>query len=124
MPRKNLLPYYLPALLALAAVAPAAAQSTPPQFTPQVKEYIKVSAPVVALTDAKVIDGTGRPALLHQTVLLRDGRIEQVGAAKKVKVPAGAEVINCAGKTLIPGLVMLHEHLYYTMPASGLFNIA
>jgi imidazolonepropionase-like amidohydrolase len=116
--------------LLLLAVVPALAQPTagsgqaPPQFTPQVKEYISVSAPVVAFTDAKVIDGTGRPALLHQTVLLRNGRIEQVGAAKKVKVPAGAEVINCTGKTLIPGLVMLHEHLYYTMPAGGFFNIA
>jgi len=104
------------------AQAPAALPA--PAFTPQVKEYIKVSAPVVALTDAKVIDGTGRPAQLHQTVVLRNGRIEQVGPSKKVKVPAGAEVINCAGKTLIPGLVMLHEHLYYTMPAGGLFNIA
>jgi adenine deaminase len=98
--------------LLLPAVSALAQPAAPPQFTPQVKEYIKVSAPVVALTDAKVIDGTGRPALLHQTVLLRDGRIEQVGATKKVKVPAGAEVINCTGKTLIPGLVMLHEHLY------------
>ncbi|WP_382312409.1 amidohydrolase family protein [Hymenobacter bucti] len=114
----------MPALLGFLAMAPAAGQAIAPPFTPQVKEYIKVSAPVVALTDAKVIDGTGRPALLHQTVLLRDGRIEQVGPSKKVKVPAGAEVINCAGKTLIPGLVMLHEHLYYTMPAGGLFNIA
>ncbi len=109
-----------------AAATTSRAQPTPPTpaFTPQVKEYIKVSAPVVALTDAKVIDGTGRPALLHQTVVLRAGRIEQVGPSKKVKVPAGAEVINCAGKTLIPGLVMLHEHLYYTMPAGGFFNIA
>jgi imidazolonepropionase-like amidohydrolase len=116
----------LGAALASPAVAqlPAGTSQAPPQFTPAVREFIKVSAPVVALTDAKVIDGTGRPALLHQTVLLRNGRIEQVGPLKKVKVPAGAEVINCAGKTLIPGLVMLHEHLYYTMPAGGLFNIA
>ncbi|MBC6605684.1 amidohydrolase family protein [Hymenobacter sp. BT188] len=94
------------------------------QFTPQVQEFIKVQEPSVALVDAKVIDGTGRPALLHQTVLLNQGRIVQVGPVKKVKVPADAKVINCAGKTLIPGLVMLHEHLYYTMPMGGFFNIA
>src|SRR5919107_252008 len=110
----------LGAFLSCVALAPSQAQ----QFTPQVKEFIKVSAPSVALTDAKVIDGTGRPALLHQTVLLQNGRITQVGAVKKVKVPAGAQVINCAGKTLIPGLVMLHEHMYYTMPAGPFFNIA
>ncbi|OGX82717.1 amidohydrolase family protein [Hymenobacter glacialis] len=106
--------------LTLAAGATSQAQ----QFTPQVQEFIKVNAPTVALTDAKVLDGTGRPALLHQTVLLQNGRITQVGPLKKVKVPAGAQVINCAGKTLIPGLVMLHEHLYYTMPAGPFFNIA
>lgn len=94
------------------------------QFTPQVQEFITVNAPTVALTDAKVLDGTGRPALLHQTVLLQNGRITQVGPSKKVKVPAGAQVISCTGKTLIPGLVMLHEHLYYTMPAGPFFNIA
>ncbi|MBF9238552.1 amidohydrolase family protein [Hymenobacter sp. BT683] len=102
------------------ALGPGQAQ----QFTPQVQEFIAVNAPSVALTDAKVIDGTGRPALLHQTVLLQNGRITQVGPVKKVKVPAGAQVINCAGKTLIPGFVMLHEHLYYTMPAGPFFNIA
>ncbi|MBD2723895.1 amidohydrolase family protein [Hymenobacter armeniacus] len=106
----------------LCCVLGASAQAQ--QFTPQVQEFIKVSASTVALTDAKVIDGTGRPAQLHQTVLLQNGRITQVGPAKKVKVPAGAQVINCAGKTLIPGLVMLHEHLYYTMPAGPYFNIA
>ena len=107
-------------LLLTAAAVPAAAQ----QFTPQVQEFINVNAPSVALTDAKVIDGTGRPALLHQTVVLQQGRIVQVGPTKKVKVPPGAQVINCSGKTLIPGLVMLHEHLYYTMPMGGYFNIA
>ncbi|GAA4376116.1 amidohydrolase family protein [Hymenobacter koreensis] len=108
---------------ALLAALPSLSVSAQ-QFTPQVREFIKVNAPLIALTDAKVIDGTGRPAQLHQTVLVRDGRIVQVGPVKKVKVPKDAQVINCAGKTLIPGLVMLHEHLYYTMPAGGFFNIA
>ncbi|MBB4601676.1 imidazolonepropionase-like amidohydrolase [Hymenobacter luteus] len=108
------------AFLLLMAALPVRAQ----QFTPQVQEFIRVNSPTVALTDAKVIDGTGRPAQLHQTVVLRQGRIVQVGPAKKVKVPADAQVINCAGKTLIPGLVMLHEHLYYTMPTGSYFNIA
>ncbi|QDA59207.1 amidohydrolase family protein [Hymenobacter jejuensis] len=107
-------------VLLCALAAPAFAQ----QVTPQVSEFIKVKAASVALTDVKVIDGTGKPARLHQTVLLRDGLIAQVGPVKKVKIPAGAEVINGAGKTLIPGLVMLHEHLYYTMPMGSYFNIA
>ncbi|MDJ0367432.1 amidohydrolase family protein [Hymenobacter sp. H14-R3] len=122
MTKKLLITTLCGALLGAVPLSPTLAQT--PAFTPAVQAFIKVSAPVVALTDAKVIDGTGRSALLHQTVVLRNGRIEQVGPFKKVKVPAGAEVINCAGKTLIPGLVMLHEHLYYTMPVGGFFNIA
>ncbi|WP_460676585.1 amidohydrolase family protein [Hymenobacter coalescens] len=111
--------------LALPLLLPATVQAqSQPAFTPQVREFIRTDAPLIALTDAKVIDGTGRPAQLHQTVLLRGGRIEQVGPVKKVKVPKDAQVINCAGKTLIPGLVMLHEHLYYTMPTGQYFNIA
>jgi imidazolonepropionase-like amidohydrolase len=115
---------FLRCCLTLIALGNFALHSQAQQFTPQVSEYIKVNAKVLALTDAKVIDGTGKPARLHQTVILRDGRIEQIGDSKKVKLPKDAEVINCSGKTLIPGFVMLHEHLYYTMPLDGYFNIA
>ncbi|GAB3814262.1 amidohydrolase family protein [Pontibacter rugosus] len=116
--------YTIRACLAAVALYCAAASATAQTFTPQVREYISTQAKVIALTDAKVIDGTGGPAKQHQTVILRDGKIEQVGDAKKVKVPKGAEVINCSGKTLIPGLVMVHEHLYYTIPMDNFFNVA
>ena len=94
------------------------------QFTPQVKAFIKINAPTVAITDVKLIDGTGKAAKLHQTIVFSNGRITQVGDAKKVKIPAGAETIDGAGKTLIPGLVMLHEHMFYTIPVDNYFNIA
>ena len=93
-------------------------------FTPDVRKFIRTDAPVIALTDAKLIDGTGKPARLHQTVILMNGRITEVGAAAQVTVPAGAQVISCTGKTVIPGLVMLHEHLYYTMFLDRFFNIS
>src|SRR6202042_2972922 len=60
----------------------------------------------------------------HQTVVFANGKILQVGDDKKVTAPAGAQVIDGTGKTLIPGLVMLHEHMYYTVQAGSLFNIA
>jgi imidazolonepropionase-like amidohydrolase len=94
------------------------------EFTADVKKFITINAPVIALTDATVIDGTGKPAALHQTVLVRDGLIAAVGTTKDVTIPAGAERINCTGKTIIPGLVMVHEHLYYTMFLDRYFNIA
>ncbi|MBC6611326.1 amidohydrolase family protein [Hymenobacter sp. BT507] len=111
-------------LLLFSAIVFAASAHAQTTFTPQVQEYIKVKASVVAITDVKLIDGTGRPAQAHQTVVFQAGRITQVGKAGKVKVPKEAEIISGAGKTLLPGLVMLHEHLYYTMPAGSFFNIA
>lgn len=102
--------------LILGAVAvPAAAQL--PTLAPGVKQYASVEAPVVAITNVVLVDGTGAPARRGQTVVLRDGKIEAVGPAAQVKAPAGATVIDGTGHTVIPGLVGLHDHLYYT--ASG-----
>jgi imidazolonepropionase-like amidohydrolase len=53
------------------------------------------------------------PARADQTLILRDGNIAELGDAAKVTVPAGATVIDLTGKSVLPGLVMLHEHLYY-----------
>jgi imidazolonepropionase-like amidohydrolase len=94
------------------------------QYSSQVTPYIKVNVPVVAITNVKLVDGTGKPAKLNQTIVFSNGKIQQVGDAAKVKVPEGAQVIDGTGKTIIPGLVMLHEHMYYTIPAGTFFNIA
>ncbi|MEO5682855.1 MAG: amidohydrolase family protein [Chitinophagaceae bacterium] len=92
-------------------------------FSPEVKAFIKTPAGNIAITDVKIIDGTGGRAKEHQTVLLENDRITAVGDSKSIKLPANATVINGSGKTLIPGLVMLHEHLYYTSPLEAFFNI-
>jgi enamidase len=85
-----------------------------PQNPNAPQNFTKVTAPVVALLHARVVDGTGAPARADQTLLLRDGTIAAVGAAGAVTVPEGATTIDLTGKTVIPGLVMMHEHLYYT----------
>lgn len=85
----------------------------PPAIGDNVKPYVRTSAPVVALTNARVVDGTGAPARDRQTIVVRNGTIVEVGDASRVTPPAGAEVIDLTGRTVIPGLVMLHEHLYY-----------
>jgi imidazolonepropionase-like amidohydrolase len=84
-----------------------------PQLSKNVQEYVRTSASVIALTNVRIIDGTGAPARERQTLVIRNGRIAQIGDAASVTPPAGAEVIDLAGKSVIPGLVMLHEHLYY-----------
>ncbi|MGH7711983.1 MAG: amidohydrolase family protein, partial [Gemmatimonadaceae bacterium] len=97
----------------LLAIAANLTQAQRPAVGPALRQFVRTDAAVIALTNARVIDGTGAPAREQQTVLLRDGRIGAIGATSSVPVPDGAETIDLAGKSVIPGLVMLHEHLYY-----------
>jgi imidazolonepropionase-like amidohydrolase len=88
--------------------------SQPQQLSEPVRrDYVKVEAPVIVLTNARVLDGTGAPARAGQTLILRDGNIAAIGATGSIAVPEGATVIDLTGKTVLPGLVMVHEHLYY-----------
>jgi imidazolonepropionase-like amidohydrolase len=81
--------------------------------------YVSVDAPVVVLTHVEVIDGTGGPAKFDQTVVIDHGAIAAVGPAGMTEVPNGAQVIYLAGHTVYPGLVGMHEHLFYTEPTSS-----
>jgi imidazolonepropionase-like amidohydrolase len=64
----------------------------------------------VAIVGATLIDGTGRAALTDAAIVIQDGRIRGVGKRADVSVPAGAEVIDASGKTVLPGLVDGHCH--------------
>lgn len=77
--------------------------------------FVSVSAPLVALTHARVLDGTGGPARLDQTIVLDHGKISALGSG--VAIPEGAKVLDLSGETVIPGLIGMHEHLFY--PAGG-----
>ena len=93
---------------ALALLARPAGAQAPAQPT-----FVSVNAPVVALTHARLIDGTGAPARDDQTIVIRDGRIAAVGPSASVAIPAGAKTIDLSEKMVIPGLVGLHDHMYY-----------
>jgi imidazolonepropionase-like amidohydrolase len=80
----------------------------------QADPFTSVSAPVVALEHARTIDGLGHPAADNQTLILHGGKIEALGPDGTIPVPAGAQVIDLSRKTVLPGLVMVHEHLYYS----------
>jgi len=105
-------------LIALAA-APSLAQR--PELSSAVRAFVRVDAPLIALTGVTVIDGTGAPARAEQTVVLRDGLIEWVGPAAQASIPAGAEVLELDGYTVLPGLVMVHEHMFYPS-GQGAYN--
>jgi imidazolonepropionase-like amidohydrolase len=76
---------------------------------------ISVRAPIVALVHARLVDATSPAAREDQTLVIRDGKIAALGTFGQVPVPADARILDLTGKTVIPGLVMAHEHLFYAV---------
>ncbi len=74
---------------------------------------------VEAFTGARLIDGTGADPIADATILVRNGRILDVGPASRVRVPADAVPTSLAGKTVIPGLVNAHGHVGDTEGLEG-----
>ena len=99
-------------ILTLAAGSLAQAQGPRP-LNPALQRFVAVNAPVVAITHVKLIDGTGTPARDDQTVVISGEKILAVGKTGQVDIPPGAQVIDRTGHTVIPGIVGLHDHLYY-----------
>lgn len=108
-------------LAAHVAADPATAQRAP--IGPATRSYVRVDTPVVALTNVRLIDGTGAAPREGQTLIVRDGRIAAMGPTANTPVPDGALRMDLAGKTMIPGLVMVHEHLYYPVGAGTYANL-
>ncbi|HEX5385464.1 MAG TPA: amidohydrolase family protein [Gemmatimonadales bacterium] len=103
-------------LIALPVVSPGAlAQARAPGVAP----FIAVDDAVVALAHVRVIDGTGAPARDDQTLVIANGRIAALGPASSTTVPAGAKMLDKSGYTVIPGLVGMHDHLYYSASISA-----
>lgn len=82
------------------------------RFQPGTAPFLAFDAPVVALTHVRVIDGTGAAPREDQTIVIDHGRISAATAP-----PAGARVLDLRGHTVIPGIVGMHEHLFY--PGGG-----
>ncbi|MES1199382.1 MAG: amidohydrolase family protein, partial [Pseudomonadota bacterium] len=78
------------------------------------QDFVRVHDDVFAIQHVQIIDGTGAPAVQDQTVLIDHGRIAAIG--RHVRLPAHVAVIDGRGKTLIPGLVGMHEHLFGWAP--------
>ena len=83
-----------------------------------VAPFISVNAPTVVLNHVTVIDGTGAAPKLDQAVVLVDGKIQSITQAGSAPPPSGAQVLDRTGYSVIPGLVGMHDHLYYTDSAS------
>lgn len=72
---------------------------------------IGLSAQVIVLQNARLIDGTGGDPIEGATVVMSQGKIRDIGPASKVKTPQGAQVVDVSGKTIMPGIINLHGHI-------------
>lgn len=105
MPRSTFL---LPCFAALSAMLLSAQPSR------DVAPFVSAKAPLIVITHVRVIDGTGTAAKEDQTVVIADGKIQSIAQTGSAQPPAGAKVLDRPEYTIIPGLVGMHDHLYYT----------
>jgi imidazolonepropionase-like amidohydrolase len=82
-------------------------------YSPSVHPFIAYDDKVIALTHCWLVDVIKLKEKADQTVIIRNGLIEAVGDASKTPIPGEAKVIDCTGKSLAPGFVLLHEHMFY-----------
>ncbi len=82
------------------------------------QQFIRIEAPLIALTNVRVIDGTGAPARENQTILISNGKIDLVGPTASTTYPADARTIDLSGYTVLPGLVGMHNHMFFPMGGS------
>lgn len=82
------------------------------KFSDETKKYIDYSDDIIVFKNGLLIDGRGNAAKPQQTVIIRQGKIDWIGDDTKAIIPKGAAILDLNGKAIMPGLVMLHEHMY------------
>ena len=82
-------------------------------FSAAVEKYIDYDFPSIAFTHCKLADVKHLKVLDDQTVIVRNGIITAMGDSKKLPVPTECTVVDLTGKSLLPGFILLHEHMYY-----------
>jgi hypothetical protein len=83
---------------------------SPSDFAP----FVTVNTPVFVLNHVRVVDGTGAMPKEDQAVIIANGKIQSIGPATSLQAPQGAQLLDRPGYTVIPGLIGMHNHLYYT----------
>ena len=99
----------LPILLLFCFALTALAQA------PDRQQFIRTEAKLIALAHVRVIDGTGAPAKDDQTIVINDGKIQSIESSTSAKIPAGAQTMDLTGYTVLPGLVGMHNHMFFPM---------
>src|SRR5208283_4243988 len=84
------------------------------QKASDVGDLVSIDTAVFVLKHVRVIDGTGSPAKEDQAIVIANGKILSIGDAASAQIPRDAQQMERSGYTVIPGLVGMHDHLYYT----------
>src|SRR2546425_894384 len=79
------------------------------------QQFIRVEAAAIALTHVRVIDGTGAAPLEDQTIVITDGKIQSIAPSASAKFQSGAQILDLKGYTVLPGLVGMHDHMFFPM---------
>jgi len=82
------------------------------------RQFIRTDAKVIALAHVRVIDGTGAAAKDDQTIIISDGKIQSIEPAATAKIPANTQTLDLNGYTVLPGLVGMHNHMFFPMGGS------
>jgi imidazolonepropionase-like amidohydrolase len=84
-----------------------------PELSRTVQDLVRVRDKTVVLTHVRIIDGTGAPAAQEQNVTIEDGKIRAIERGADVAAGAGKTVLPLQGYTVMPGIVGMHNHLFY-----------
>jgi imidazolonepropionase-like amidohydrolase len=79
------------------------------------QQFIRAEAAVVILRHVRVIDGTGAPAREDQVITIAEGKIKAIFSNGDLIIPTGAKVLDLDGYTVLPGLVGMHDHMFFPM---------
>jgi imidazolonepropionase-like amidohydrolase len=113
------------AMLASSAAPAAPVLAPPPMLSPDVQAFVHIPAGKIAIQHLRIIDGTGAAPVQDATLLIDGAKIGAVLSTGSA-VPAGYQTIDGSGETALPGLVGMHNHLFYlqrpNLDASGHFE--
>ena len=84
-----------------------------PSLSPEVQKYVRVHGEKIVLAHVRVIDGTGKPAVDDRNVVIQAGKITAIQPGADVPAAAGTTVLDLRGYSVMPGIVGMHNHLFY-----------
>jgi imidazolonepropionase-like amidohydrolase len=107
---RTIRPLFAAALVFLLGLSASGQQAS---LSPEVQKYVRVKAQKVILEHVRVIDGTGKPAVEDQNVVIQGGKISAIQPGADVPASNGTTVLDLRGHSVMPGIVGMHNHLFY-----------